>query len=328
MGGRQEVDHLRLTLDQKKRQYRLIYESIYRNPRIFIKDIASILKIDRNTAAKRLQEAFEDGFVLIPQLRKLSFGNFKEYMYVFNSKNPLRAYLDYIENQDVVYHAELLGSFNFWIVTRDEIDIGGSVILEGPRSDYFVTYAPNQSWTTAIEKMHIMVENFDIAEYNPRGIIKTRWNKTVGWDSEFELLYREFKYNVRQKQTPLRKKYLISGMKLEKWYKEFPEYCTVFTRYFPDGFSAYDPYLLIFETDYEDFLIDLFSELPTSSFFFKVADKLFLYADVPRQYIRSIDLHASVNRLHIPLLVEDLLRRGIIKSHFRSIIEYSWGKDL
>jgi hypothetical protein len=34
--------------------------------------------------------------------------------------------------------------------------------------------------------------------------------------------------------------------------------------------------MFMFETDYEDFIVDLFSELPTSTFFFKVANKLFV----------------------------------------------------
>ncbi len=210
------------------------------------------------------------------------------------------------------------------------MDIDGDIVVEGFRSDYHVTYAPNHSWETAIEKIHRKIELFDPRDYEPKGYIKTHFDETATWDSEFEMLYREYKYNLRKKETPLRMKYLISAGKMQKWYQKFPEYCTVITRYFPDGFSACDPHIFMFETEYEDFIIDLFSELPSSSVFFKVSNKLFLYADVPRHFMRSIDLHKGVNRLHIPILVEKLVEKEIIKNEGEeyAIIDYSWGKEL
>lgn len=63
-----------------------------------------------------------------------------------------------------------------------------------------------------------------------------------------------------------------------------------FTRYFPEGAKAYDPYLFVFETDYEDFIVDLFSELPTSTFFFKVSDKLLMSGRMIKTSVRKVDL--------------------------------------
>lgn len=125
------------------------------------------------------------------------------------------------------------------------------------------------------------------------------------------------------------KKYHISGEKTYTWLKNLPEYCTLFIRYFPERFSAYDPYLFMFETDYEDFIIDLFSELPTSPFFFKGSTKLFLFANIDRRLLRSTDNQISdITKLHIPLLIGDLLERGIIRSEAHAISEYYWVKDL
>ena len=319
---------MRITLEEKKKQYRIIYELIYNDPRIYINKISSILKTDRSTAGRRTHEAFNDKYVLHPQVRKKSYKNTREYVYILKSNDPIQDYLDYIEDENIVYHAELLGSTNFWIISRTEIDLKGDILAEGARSDYYVAYAPNHSWLTAIEKMNTMIEKFNPDKYVNKGYIHSHLNEYLEWDSEFEILYREFKYNARKKQTPVRKKYLISGSKLQDWYNKFFEYCTVFTRWFPEGFSAYDPYLIMFETDFEDFIIELFSELPTSSVFFKVGDILFLYANVPRQYVRSIDPFTSVNRLHIPYMVRILKKEEIIKEQSRFGVEYSWGKDL
>jgi len=155
------------------------------------------------------------------------------------------------------------------------------------------------------------VENFIPEDYKPKGIIKTHFDEPVKWDSEDEILYRYFKYNLRKKLSPVMKKHLISGTKLYAWLERLPEYCTIFTGYYPETLSAYDPYLYMVETDYEDFIVDLFSELPTTSTFFTISDKLFIYKE-----------------LYIPLLLNELLNKEIIKSKARSITEFYWAKDL
>ena len=93
--------------------------------------------------------------------------------------------------------------------------------------------------------------------------------------------------------------------------------------------KIYDPYIFVFETDYEDFIIDLFSELPTSCLFFKVSGKLVLYAYVDREQVKSIDLHVpDISKMHIPLLIRNLIKKGIIKSKERAAVAYHWRKDI
>lgn len=321
---------MRTTLEQRKRQFRLIYEVLYEDPRIFPAHLSSLLRVNRHVITNRMQEAFNSGYILVPQIRKRSYANLKEYMCFVNCKNPMQTYVQYVEDTNVIYHAKLLGCFNLWITSKEKVAIEGETVVEGFRSDYYVAYAPNHSWETAIERMHQRVDGFDPDAYRPRGCIQTHWGETADWDPEYEMLYREFKYNLRKKETPIRKKYLISAGKMQKWYKRYPAYCTVVTRYFPDGFSAYDPHIFVFETDYEDFVIDLFSELPSSSIFFKVSNKLFLYADVPRHFMRSVDLYRGVHRLHLPMVMEKLKEKEIVKGEGEqyAVVDYSWGKEL
>lgn len=228
-----------------------------------------------------------------------------------------------IKDSHVVYHAVMAGSPNLWIVSRKEIDVEGEIIVEGVRSDFHMSYAPNHSWKTAMEIMEKKVETFNPETYNPRGIIETHWSQSVEWDREFEMLYREFKLNLRKKQTPVRRKYLISGSKMQKWFERLPECCTVFTAYYPESLGAYNPYFFMFETDYEDFIVELYSELPTSSVFFKVSSWLFLCASLDRGMVSDISKIFKHN-----LLIENLLKRGIINSEQHTIFEYYDQKSL
>ncbi|MGC1123075.1 MAG: hypothetical protein WBA22_18490, partial [Candidatus Methanofastidiosia archaeon] len=141
-------------------------------------------------------------------------------------------------------------------------------------------------------------------------------------------LFREFKYNLRKPLEPIvRKHHMWSGTAYE-WLERLPQYCTIATYYFPESMAAYDPYLFMFETDYEDFIIGLFSQLPTTSFFFKVSERLFAYLFVNRQYFRNIDLGIDdVNQLHIPLIIRDLQKRKIVRNHARALVAYHCRKN-
>ena len=265
-----------------------------------------------------------------PNIRKRSYSNFREYVYFVRCKDPLELYLKYSKDERIVYHAVMDGFANLWVISKEEIDIEGDVLISGLRSDYHISFAPNHSWKTAIKIMEEKTEKFDPDKYVPKGTIQTHWDETIEWDEKDEDLFRYFKYDLRKPLDPIRKEHQITSYKAWGWLKKLPECCTVYTRYFPEGILGYDPYIYVFETDYEDFIIDLFSELPTSTLFFKVSNKLILLAYVQRESVRNGSNRpiSDVNELHIPLLVRSLLKRRIIKSEEHAIVNYHWGKSI
>jgi len=317
---------LRPTPIQKRKQYRTIYELLFENPRIFAKTISLTLGVNRNATSNRMKEAFEMGIVFKPQLRRRAYFNFLEYVYFLNCKNPHRMFSSYIEDRTIAYHAQMSGFANLLIISNTEIDSKNSV-LEGLRSDYHVSFAPDHSWDRTIEIMQEKINLFETKEYIPRNILQTRWDETIKWNSEYEKLFRIFKYDLRQTFTPVRKETLISSGKIYEWLRSLNECCTVFTLYYPKMISNYDNYLFMFETNYEDFVIDLFSELPTSTTFFKVSGRLFAFTHVERQYVRAYDF-CKPKELQIPLLIDDLIERGIVKSEEHALIECYWRKEI
>lgn len=317
------------SIEDRKKQYRTIYELLSENPRISVKDMARVLQVDPRTASRRMKEAYDLGYISKPQIRKRSFSNLREYVYFVNCAYPFKFYEQYSQRTDIIYHAVIGGFANLWVISREKIDIEGDIITEGFRSDYYTAFAPNYSWKRAIQIKREKVETFNKKEYEPEGIIKTHLNEPVPWDAEDEALYRYFKLNLRKPFTPVMKEHLITTGKIYKWFSRLPECCTISTRYLPEGALAYDPYLFVFETDYKDFIIDLFSVLPTSSFFFEVSHRLFLYTNVDRFSLRMLEPNVSdVSQLHIPLIVDDLLKKGILKSEAHAMMEYAWAKQL
>jgi DNA-binding Lrp family transcriptional regulator len=322
------VKELPQSQEDRERDYRAIYEVFHENPRAFKKEIANLLHIRPSSANNRIRKAIELGYMSKSQIRLRSFANLMEYTYFLNCKNPSEFFSEFVDNEKIVYHALMSSCANMWVVSREELDLDCRKVVGGPRSDYLISYAPNHSWETATQKMWKKVGDFNPKDYEPQGFIKSHWNETIEWDSEYEALFREFNYDLMKPIDPIIKKYLISWGKVDKWMKNLSKYCTIITGYYPGGISSYDPYLFMLETDYEDFIVNLFSELPTSSLFFKVSNKLFLLAYVKREYMRFLNSQIHIGELQIPSMLTKLIHKDVIRSESHGIVECYWQKSI
>ena len=321
-------ERIRATLAEKRKQYRTIFTVLNEYHRILAVDISKKAGIERRITSLRLKEAYEKSYIVGPHLRKKSYKNFIEYVYFVNCRDALDLYLQYSEDERISYHSVMDGFANLWVISKEKIIIEGDILVGGPRSDYHMSFPPDHSWNTAVEIMRKKVENFNLKDYEPKGYIKTHWDETVEWSKEDQLLFEYFKYDLRKPITPVIKKYGTDTEKIEEWLEKLPQYCNILTSYFPETISAYDPYIFVFETDYEDFIIDLFSELPTSSLFFKVSNKLISYTYVNRELLRNVDSSLrDVAQLHIPLMIRDLSKRGIIRNKERAVVAHHCRKN-
>lgn len=75
------VSLLIVPLEERKKQFRTIYEELDKVHRIKRVNLSKILKTNRLTISRRLNEAFKECYVSLPQIRKRSYANMKEYMY-------------------------------------------------------------------------------------------------------------------------------------------------------------------------------------------------------------------------------------------------------
>lgn len=315
---------VRKTLEERKKEYRIIYEVLYNDYRINVKNVASLLDSDRHSTSNRLAEAFDLGYVSKPQTRKRSYQNLKEYLYFVRDDNPLDAFELYTRCEDVMYQAVLGGPVTIMIQTREEMNVRGDVFLAGVRSDYFVSLAPDLTWDEAFKKIHRKIEKFDPEMYKFQGKIENHWNESVEWDREDEKLFSAFQYDLRKKLTPIMKENLISGEKIYKWFNRLDETCTVFTQFFPEGVTAYEPCLCMMDTDYEDFIVDLFSQFPTSVMFFKVRNTLFCHLWVKKSHLRVQTPLKSVEELEIPFIFRTLQKKKYVSKWWYSSIQYHY----
>jgi hypothetical protein len=323
---RRSVEDMPGWKEERERKYRTIFESLEKYPRIQYKELAEVLGVDWRTVALLMNEAFSEGYIVGPQIRKKSFKNFPEYVYFIKSDNPIRLYRNFITNEHVLYHAIMDGFANIWAITDEILDIDEKVVLWGRRSDFYISFPPDHSWDGAIEVMQEMIDQFDPETYTPKNLIETHWDEEIKWDDRDEILFQEFKHNLRKPVNPIaKKKHHMGVYKAYEWLDRLHECFTVLTCYFPNTVSKYDPYLFVFETDYEDFVVELFSQLPATTYFFRVSGRLFMYARVERREVNiALPFMNDITRLQIPLLAMKLLEKGIIKSEEHASVECFW----
>jgi hypothetical protein len=316
------------TSESRRKEFREIYEHLCDKPRFRPHHVSKDLGLRPSSVGLRLKEAVEKGHIVGPQIRKKSFSNFKTYMYLVNSTRSLKLFDEYIEDDHILYHAIMEGFCNLRVVSDVKLDIEGT-ILGGVSSDYYISHPPDQPWEVSNQKMWDMVRKFDPADYTPKGYIKTHWNETVKWSEQDETLFLEFKYDLRKALQPLSEKTGMYMKKIKDFLEQLPKYCTVFTCYFQETIDNYDPYIYIFETDYEDFVIDLFSELPATCWFQRVSDTLIVHLWTIRGKMRKIDIHnKNVPERQISLLIKELLKRGIIKKENHAVVKFYGRKEI
>ena len=318
---------MRVPLEQRTREYRIIFDLLNERPRIKYTEIAESLNVEIRTASGRLKEAVEEGYIAGPYVRKKSFSNFKTYVYLINSSNHLGLFREYIKDNHVLYHEILEGFCNVRVVSDMNLDIEGT-ILGGLSSDYYVSYPPDQPWETSINNMWDMVQKFNPDDYTPKGYIKTHWDEPVQWNEQDEALFLEFRSDLRKPLQPLSEKTGIYMGRIKDFLENLPKYCTITTSYFPLTINAYDSYLYTFETDYEDFIIDLFSELPTTCWFQRVSTTLIVYAWTIRKPTKQANIKMEdVPELQVPLLMEALMKKRIVKKENYACRRFYWRKE-
>ena len=170
---------MKISSEERKRQYRGIYEALWTAPRIYLESLGLMIGVEWRTARKRLKKAHEQQIIRGPEIRKRSYGNLGEYMYFITSKDPESEYLRYREDPRVSYHALVIGFCDLWLISKEKIEIEGNVILEGYRSDYYMSYAPDHSWEKALGIMKKKIDTFNPEFYQQKTYIQTHSNERI-----------------------------------------------------------------------------------------------------------------------------------------------------
>ena len=293
-----------------------IYKLILRDPRIPKLQMARKFKVNPNTVITWWDAAIEKRIIIPPVFRRKCFSNFREYFYFIETKDPHKLFeFLQVQSKSTYYFSVQTGFCNFQIVTKEPIEPQGDIVLSGYRSDYCATIPPQRSFRDSILKIDAILRNLDVLELR-ESPLKIRDEEYKPWDEVDEAIYWKICNDIRIPFAFIVESLGTYNDKTWAWFKERDKFGDTITLFFPEGEGAYIPSLYVIETKYDSVLIDIFSELPTSTLFYRLGGKVVMQAHLPFTLEGRSIVRKTLSILQKEELVEDYTN-SIVEYHYR-----------
>ena len=293
-----------------------IFKLVLESPRTTKKEMAKNLKVSPSSFDVWWKFAIENQIIIPPVFRRKSYLNFREYFYFVETDDPHKFFKNVQKNDNVTYCSVQTGFANIQIISKSEIDLDEKIIFSGPRSNYYVSIPPNCTYQDSISNINKKLQ--DIKKIRSESPLKF-FKKSYGpWDDLDEALYWSFCNNVRKRFTHVMEETGAYSDKILGWFRNRDRFGDTITMFFPEGERYYQLTLYVIETRYDNILIDIFSQLPTSSIFYRVDKYLVMsiYISFP------FEARSLVWRI-LSLLKE----KKLVKNYTNSIVEYGFRPD-
>jgi hypothetical protein len=289
-----------------------MFSYVNKESRIPFAEIARRMGKDKRTISSWWKIAVENRIIIPPVLRKKSFSNFREYVYFLKVRDPSKLFDQLKDNREITYYMVQTGFSNFGITSSRPIDPPGNVILWGEKSDYYISTPPDHSFRKAINIIEKKLGSIENATSSPLIYHNCPYEP---WDKKDEILYQEFCNDFRKPLTPVMRKHQIYSDKIMKWIRSSHEFGQIITYYFPNGEAVYLPSIFMLKTDHDSLIIDIFSQLPLTSTYYRLGTHLIMTIHVP--------FHLRVKSL-IRKALSRLQEEDIVETYDTSIIEYHY----
>lgn len=291
-----------------------IFSALLENPRIPKTQIAQRFKVNPKTAESWYDTAIRQKIIILPVFRRKSYKNFREYFYFVKTKDPHSLYEKFQDSKDIMYLSVHTGFSDFQIIARKPLPLDYDVAFSGIRSDYYVSTPKNHTFRDAIQRIQQKLLNLNkIREFLSPLIIREEDFKE--WDDLDEAIYNSLTNNIRKPWVRVLEESGAYKDKIQKWFRRRHEFGGTHVMYFPQGENSYQLSLYMVETEYDWLLIDIFSELPTSSVFYRLNSKLMICIYLPF-------LHSQGGRFIVRKALSVLQKKELVTDCTNSIVEY------
>lgn len=255
--------------------------------------------------------AIENRFIILPVFRRKSYRNFREYIYFIKSADPHQFFEIVQENKDVIYCSVQTGFANIQVISKSRINFKEEVVFSGPRSNYYVDIPPNCTFEESALRIEKKIKKIErLSSESPLKFFKKSYGP---WDDLDEAIFWSFCSNLRKKFAQVMKETGAYSDRIMKWYRNRDRFGDTVTMFFPEGESHYQLTLYAIETKYDDVIIDVFSQLPTSSVFYRV----------DRFLVMAIFISFPFTARSLVRKILSLLKREkLVSSYTNSIVEY------
>ena len=289
-----------------------LFRLVLENPRIPKNHISRKFNVKNpKTGEAWINSALKKQIIGVPVFRRKSFLNFREYFYFIKTDYPHKLFEDLKKEENLMYFCVQSGPSNFQVISTEEIDFKGDVILSGYRSDYYVTVPPKSNLENALPL--IVKKSRTVNETGKESPLIFHESLYEKWDKGMEDIYKELHNDIRKPFLQVIKNVNTYSNKIAQWMKTRDEFGQTIVTYFPQGVAAYQLTLFFIETEYDALLIDLFSHYPVSTVFYRLDTHVVMSIYLPFPYESRSFVHE---------VLTELAKKELVGGYTHSTIEY------
>jgi len=283
--------------EQIEAYYYSLYLLFLEEARMNFSKIGRNLEINDKSAAKLYRWALKDEVMSPPFLRLKSFPNFQEYAYFLKYKDAAFVLEELKNDPKVIYQCVCSGAFDLMLITNERIDVSMEqgfeyIILSGPRSDFMYNKIEKRSMSLFLDEFQSFLRDSNFITSK----IVSPEREEFFWDDLDWALFKLLKNDLRMKYIEIIRCLDLSKSVFYDRLHNVMEKCTVWTPFYPKGYSNYNPYYVLFRTNHENQLVRKLKEIPVHCPILKVRSWIcaciFLEKDVP--HIKFLDLLRSM----------------------------------
>ncbi|MGC1119885.1 MAG: hypothetical protein WBA22_02225 [Candidatus Methanofastidiosia archaeon] len=273
------------------------------------------MTINDKSAAKLYRWAVNEKVLLPPFLRLNVHPNCLEYTYFLRFRNPLPIFEKLQDDSRVVYESICSGAFDLMVIATEKIDFSmersfEGYVLSGPRSDFMYNRVERRSEREYFKEFYDFLAAGDFVESE----IKISMREEFTWDELDYGLFHLLKNDFRTKYIDIIRCFGLSKSVFYDHLHNVVQRCTLWTPYYPDGYSNYNEFFILFKTAYEHQLVEQLKGIPVHCPMLKISDIVFSHVLVEKdlQQVKLLNLLTSMQS------------SGFIEEYTLSIPIYHW----
>ncbi|MGD2248302.1 MAG: hypothetical protein PVF58_07825 [Candidatus Methanofastidiosia archaeon] len=210
------------------------------------------------------------------------------------------------------------GKFDLFLQTDEPLDVlPDRTLFFGARSNYIYSKIPNCAFMDALIYMEKLLDQ----EHSPSKI-PVEYPKEppeIGSSYHGWMIFPYVKYDLKTGYTGIVKKLHISYEFFHKGFDYLLNVSTKLLPYYPKGFRLYSQYFFVFWSNYEEFLVELFGNLPCHTSITKVKDALIVYVSIEKGEDMSERFFKMCSKM---------AKLGLIDHYWSSRPIYHWKPDI
>jgi len=258
----------RKTLDR----YFQIYEQIYEDPFIPLRQITKNTNVSRSTVSRYVAKMYELSILQGPFISVKPAENYHQYAYFLMVNDPLTVYRRLKGFPGLISRSLTAGNWNLLVICDRLMHLSvlsgvRKCILQGVKGVTHLSKVGGLDWDESIQNMKAAVPEEKCTLYEE--------GAELLWKEEEWILFDQFKHNIREKTMPVLKKVDIRYEQYQKWVSQLQEVSLVQPAFFPLQQKNYFFIDFLFQSEYQKGLANVLGMLPSTSFFFSV-DKYLL----------------------------------------------------